>query len=538
MKAFQLIFHPMLLRAFSVRRKSLLVLLFALNLLIGALEGAFILIAKSAMLGKGWHGWAGPLSVMAGVVTLRTLAQFLSTRLELRALFAWLGTLRGSLLDLVAERAFPAYREPWRNTLVTVLGNRMEDLGQGIGAGFRCMAALANTLVLAPLLFLFSWRLAACALALAVPALLASRLRAGMLASSGGRWSTSKAEVSLALERFAEGLESAAGNGRLAEVSGSLGHGMTRYSLRTHAWETAKAVFPPALEWFFFLALAALAWAAGGRGAAGNGILLMPFGALVLLLYRPIREWARNYPIYLLGAGSWDSFRNLQATLEAFPMRAPRPASGNGYIVLDSLRFGYHGGGGVPVLAGLDGEIDPGGLTWISGRNGAGKSTLLKLLAGIETPDSGRILVPADWGGAAVAYLPQKVFLDPDWESWAAAFAGEHPEDWAVLDGILGLERILAKPASPHGVSGGERQRLCLARAFASSAPYLLVDEPTTWLTASDRERILGDLLEFWRRPIPGKKTRGAALVSHEPFLGEFCSRTLRLEAETLEATT
>jgi hypothetical protein len=57
------------------------------------------------------------------------------------------------------------------------------------------------------------------------------------------------------------------------------------------------------------------------------------------------------------------------------------------------------------------------------------------------------------------------------------------------------------------------------------------LDEPTTWLTANDRERILGDLLAFWRRPRADGTRRGGALVSHEPFLGEFCARTVRLEA-------
>jgi ABC-type lipoprotein export system ATPase subunit len=79
----------------------------------------------------------------------------------------------------------------------------------------------------------------------------------------------------------------------------------------------------------------------------------------------------------------------------------------------------------------------------------------------------------------------------------------------------------------PEALSGGQRQRLALARVFASDSPCLLLDEPTTGLAAGDRERILGDLLA-WRKERPGT---GAVLVSHEPFLGEFCGATLRLDA-------
>jgi ABC-type multidrug transport system fused ATPase/permease subunit len=559
-----------LLRAFSAQRKSRLFLLFLISVAVGLLEGLFILVAKSAVTGARWQTWSIPLLGLAVIVTLRTLAQIAATRLELDGVFAWLAAQRSRLLAAAAQRAFPAYRDPWRNSLVTGLETGLEDLAQGIGAGLRCLASAAHILVLAPLLWFFSWKLAAGALALALPAALASRLRAGMLAAAGGRWSESKAALSVAAEDFAEGLESQAGNGRLAEAAARLGSGLDRHARRARAWETAKAVFPPALEWFFFMALAALALWTSGSDVSGSGgamtsgpLGLLPFGALLLLMYRPIREWARNYPIYLMGDRAWQSLGRLQSALEAFPVRAPREASPTGSIRLEGLRFGYSGSSGSSpggagrsadplVFAGLDLDIDPGELTWIAGRNGAGKSTLLKLLAGIEQPLEGSLFMPAGWPQAAFAYLPQKAFLEPDWNAWAMEFRAARPEDWNRLDRILGLSPILAKGrgkhgkenggggrnenengvAAPAGLSGGERQRLCLARVFASDAAYLLLDEPTTWLTAGDRERVLGDLLAFWRRPDDRGRPRGGALVSHEPFLGEFCSRTVRMDGQ------
>lgn len=549
----------MLLRVFSANRKSLLLLLFAASLAIGILEGLFILIAKSAVSGARWQTWTIPLLGLALIVTARTLAQIAVARLELGGVSAWLRGLRKALLRSTAGRAFPAYREPWRNTVVTALEDGLEDLSQGISAGFRCLAAVAHVLVLAPLLFVFSWKLAAGALALAAPALLAGRLRARVLAASGRRWSESKADLGLEAEAFAEGLEDHAGNGRLDHATARLERGLESHADRARAWETAKAVFPPALEWFFFMALAGLAllgtaWDPAGGGSWSGPLGLLPFGALLLLMYRPIREWARNYPIYLMGNQAWLSLQRLQGELDGFPLRERRGTSPDGSIRLEGLRFRY-AAGGAWVIDLMELNLDPGELTCISGRNGAGKSTLLKLLSGIEQPSAGRILMPnpvpspipmtSEPGGPAFAYLPQKAYLDPDWYEWESGFRARRPEDWKELDSILGLTAILAKrggtsaPARPRpravsglsGLSGGERQRLCLARVFASEASYLLLDEPTTWLSAGDRERILGDLLAFWRRAGADGAMRGAALVSHEPFIEGFCSRTVNIEA-------
>jgi ABC-type multidrug transport system fused ATPase/permease subunit len=384
---------------------------------------------------------------------------------------------------------------------------------------------------------------------LVLPALLVSRLRAGVLAREGRLWSDSRAALSVETERFAEGLESHAGNGRLDAATARMGGGFEAHARHSRSWETAKAVFPPALEWFFFLALAALALlgasagsSAGASAGVGGAAGLLPFGALLLLMYRPIREWARHYPVYLLGAQAWESVNRVRGELESFPIRGPRPASASGSLVLEGVGFGYHAGypgrDGLHerqgrVIDGLDLEIEPSALTWITGRNGAGKSTLLKLLAGIESPREGRILLPGPWREPCFAYLPQKAFLDSDWRDWAQAYGEAHPGEWKTLDRILGLEPILARAGEDlQGLSGGERQRLCLARTLASPAPYLLLDEPTTWLAAGDRERILGDLLAFWRACGPAGFDRGGALVSHEPFIGEFCSRTVRMDRD------
>jgi ABC-type transport system involved in cytochrome bd biosynthesis fused ATPase/permease subunit len=531
----------MLLRAFARRRPALLAILCLCAAGIGLCEGAFVLAAKAAVAGPPGRTWLATLAMLAAIVTARALIAMSAAGLEARGTHAWLAERRSALLNAAAGRAFPAYRDPWRNTLVTALGSGSDDLANGLGAGFRCLAALAHTLVLVPALFFFGWRPAAAALLLAVPAWLGGRWKSRRLGAAAEGLNRARLGLTAELEAFAEGLESEAGNGRLGGAASRLGEGLEAHAARARAWEMARALFPPVLEWICFMALAALAWVAGELGPAAGPEGLLPFGALLILLYRPIREWARHHPAYALGKRASADLVNLQVTLEGFPRRRPRPAAPGGGVAVESLAFGY---GPAPVFYGLGLRLEAAELTWITGRNGTGKSTLLKLIAGIEEPSGGRILGPG--GAAPCAYLPQRAYVEPDYAAWARAFRAAHPDEWRELDGILGLERLLAKAgwedgAAPGasareggrvpGLSGGERQRLCLARVFASRAAYLLLDEPTTWLTAGDRERILGDLLAFWRRPRPDGSYRGGALVSHEPFLGEFCARTLHLDA-------
>lgn len=539
----------MVFQAFLSARRPWVLALLALGVAVGSLEGAFVLLLKHALGdGPAAPGPGALLLAAFALVTLRSGLQLAAARVETATVFGWVGGLRRDLLGLAGDRQFPAYRDPWNGQLAQALRKGMEDLAEGASAGLRCFSAAAQAAVLFPLLLAFSWKPALASLALALPVLWISRLRSASLAATADRWSSSAEGLAREVEAFALGLEGDAGNGRLAETAARLSEAGARHEGRARGWEMSKALFPPVLEWLFFAALAALlASAAGaGDGAAGWAASLLPFGALLLLLYRPMREWARAYPARLPGDRAWRAYRTLYDTLSALPPRRPPRPSGGRLAEAAGLRFGY--GAAAPVFSGLDLELDPSALTWIPGPNGSGKSTFLKLLAGIEAPQGGEIRLPRSLLACPrpFAYLPQRAVLEPDYPEWALRFSRERPGDWAALDGILGFGALLAKAGSPgpgtgdagegedastaarawgDSLSGGERQRLCLARVFAAPAGCLLLDEPTTWLAAGDRERIMGDLLAWWRRD-PG---RGAVLVSHEPFLGEFCSRTLRL---------
>jgi len=158
--------------------------------------------------------------------------------------------------------------------------------------------------------------------------------------------------------------------------------------------------------------------------------------------------------------------------------------------------------GGLEALRGVSLEIAAGEMVAITGHSGAGKSTLLKLAAGIERATSGTVVVNGQNVGAlgetALAVLRRRigfVFQDHKLLFDRSAFdnvalplriAGYRREESArrvraALDkvGLLGRER-----AMPVALSGGEQQRLCIARAIVNRPSVLVADEPTGNLDA------------------------------------------------------
>lgn len=152
-------------------------------------------------------------------------------------------------------------------------------------------------------------------------------------------------------------------------------------------------------------------------------------------------------------------------------------------ITCNSLRWGAPG---QPLTPALDLTLEKGSLTGIIGANGTGKSSLLKVIAGLQKPLAGKVIVDVPRRGG-LAFLPQQQHLDRQFpislqELVAAGFWGtQHTaqqrsqrlhavlEDWC----LTGLEH---RPLM--ALSGGELQRALLARMSLADAPVLLLDEP------------------------------------------------------------
>jgi alpha-D-ribose 1-methylphosphonate 5-triphosphate synthase subunit PhnL len=190
-----------------------------------------------------------------------------------------------------------------------------------------------------------------------------------------------------------------------------------------------------------------------------------------------------------------------------------------------SFTLHNQGGAVIPVMAGAHLDVAPGECVALTGASGAGKSTLMRMIYGNYLAASGLLRV----GGVDVATaLPRDILrLRRETLGYVSQFlrvVPRVPTVRVVADPLLALgvaedaalaraEALLALlniperlwSLSPTTFSGGEQQRVNIARGFAHPYPALLLDEPTASLDAKNREVVLG-LIE-------AAKARGAAIV-------------------------
>jgi ATPase subunit of ABC transporter with duplicated ATPase domains len=176
-------------------------------------------------------------------------------------------------------------------------------------------------------------------------------------------------------------------------------------------------------------------------------------------------------------------------------LRFPEPAPcGRTPLTAEGLSKSY---GSLEVFTDVDLAIDRGSRVVILGLNGAGKTTLLRLLAGIETPDTGAV---RPGHGLKVGYYAQEhETLDPERtvleNMRSAAPDTSEVELRRILGSFLFSGDDVEKPAQV--LSGGEKTRLALATLVVSSANVLMLDEPTNNLDPASREEILAALQTF-----------------------------------------
>jgi putative ABC transport system ATP-binding protein len=198
----------------------------------------------------------------------------------------------------------------------------------------------------------------------------------------------------------------------------------------------------------------------------------------------------------------------------------------------------------VKALDGVDLSLQPGEFLACVGASGSGKSTLLNLLAGLDTPTSGRVLVEgralssysrrelAAYRANRVGMIFQSFHLIPHCTALenvelALCFAAmprceRRPAARSLLE-RLGLgDRLEHKPAD---LSGGEQQRVAIARALAGDPDVLLADEPTGNLDADNARRIAALLCDL------NRQGRAVVMTTHNLELAAACAqRTLRLD--------
>ena len=192
------------------------------------------------------------------------------------------------------------------------------------------------------------------------------------------------------------------------------------------------------------------------------------------------------------------------------------------------------------ILHDVSFDLGAGETLALTGESGSGKSTLLHLIAGLDAPDTGQIILTGspvhdlDDAGRArlrrgtIGLVFQQFNLVPSLTvaaniAFQARLAGQYDPDWAAeLAGRLGLTDHL--PKYPEALSGGQQQRVAIARTLAPRPKLVLADEPTGNLDEDTADRVFGLLLDC-------AATTGAAVlvVTHSQHLAQRLGRRLHL---------
>lgn len=211
-------------------------------------------------------------------------------------------------------------------------------------------------------------------------------------------------------------------------------------------------------------------------------------------------------------------------------------------VKIENLRKIYHQGNTtIEALKGVDASVTTGELVAILGASGSGKSTLLGLLAGLDDPTGGRILVD----GTDLYSLSDKARTIYRAQHISLVFQQFHllPHLTALENVALPLE-ILGTPNStkaealltavglgermhhlPSQLSGGESQRVAIARALITEPKLLLADEPSGNLDAETASSVM----DLFFRTVREKKIT-CFLVTHNEELAARCDRVLRIK--------
>ena len=172
------------------------------------------------------------------------------------------------------------------------------------------------------------------------------------------------------------------------------------------------------------------------------------------------------------------------------------------------------------VLKGLDLDVAEEGITVVLGRSGCGKTTLLRLIAGLETADSGEKITFSSKAREKEENRKEKIgviFQEPRLMPWLTVEKNilfgvkRKQQDRKKLSGLLELTGLTGfEKARPSQLSGGMQQRVALARALAYEPDFLLMDEPFAALDYFTRGQMQQELLRIFQT-----EKKGILFVTH-----------------------
>jgi ATP-binding cassette, subfamily C, bacterial CydD len=449
--------------------------------------------------------WAGSLWLLLALWTLRATGQWLQARLGQRGATTAISDLNARVLSAVT--ALPPRQLAEVRDEAALLTTRGLDGLRPYYTRYIPAVVLAGILSPAAVVVMACYDIrSAIIVVIALPLIPVFMILIGLVTADRSAASlTAMATLQSRLLDLVAGLPTLRALGRADGPE----HRISELSAahRRSAMSTLRVAFLSAmvLELLATLGVALVAVSVGLRLVFGEVELA---DALTALLLAPEVFW----PLRRVGVEFHAAQDGKSAATKAAALldQLPQPQGGRELVAtgasirLDEVRVAGRDGA---APDGVSAEIAPGAITVLTGPNGAGKSTVLQVILGLMPPTSGRVLVggvdvseldPRAWW-AQVAWLTQRPVLIPGTVRENLDLFGALPNADAAcrtagFDDVLatlpdGYDTTLGRGGT--GLSLGQRQRLGLARALGSSAPVLLLDEPTSHLDAALEAQVL-----------------------------------------------
>ncbi|HVG25553.1 MAG TPA: ABC transporter ATP-binding protein [Thermoanaerobaculia bacterium] len=195
----------------------------------------------------------------------------------------------------------------------------------------------------------------------------------------------------------------------------------------------------------------------------------------------------------------------------------------------------------VPVLRGIDFDVDRGEIVALEGPSGSGKTTFLSILGCILTPTKGEVVIEgaavnekrlAEVRRRSLGFVFQQFNLFPSLTALENVEYALNVKGLKNRDARTEAERVLAAVGLadrqhflPRELSGGQKQRVAIARALAGSAPILLADEPTANLDT----QVGTQVLEMFRA-LAKRENRALVIVTHDPKVRTIADRVVKIQ--------
>ena len=255
---------------------------------------------------------------------------------------------------------------------------------------------------------------------------------------------------------------------------------------------------------------------------------------------QPFAGMIENWRLWVDAVGAWGRIKKLIETEGSARQTMPAPV-GDGNLSVENLVY-LPDGRAIPVLRGLTFELRPGEVLGIAGPSGAGKSTLARCLTGIIKPTVGGVFLDGHstylWErgsfGKAVGYLPQSLsIIDGTVRQTIARMQESDPRDVIRAAQMAGIHEMIGRLPNGydtairegmHIMSGGQKQRLALARALYGDPKLLILDEPNSNLDGDGEAALIAAVSQA--------KARGAIviMIAHRPSVMAVADKMMVIE--------